>query len=172
MLNALRRRGEKQKLAERLYEGASLRSRDAVFYREFAVPDTFDGRFDLLTFHTWLLLEEIDAREERELAQAFVDALFTQFDEGLREQGAGDMGMGRRMKKIADAFYGRLEAYRGAASEFALAEAIARNLYRGESHGVEPAQWLAKYAGTARTQLAKSRIDSGELDFGPLPGRA
>ena len=172
MLNALRRKGEKQKLARRLYEGASQRSRDGVFYREFAVSDTFDGRFDLLTFHVWLLLEAIDAGKDRELAQAFVDALFIQFDEGLRDQGTSDMGMGRRMKKIADAFYGRLEAYRGAKGEAALAEAIARNLYRSEACGVEPAQWLAKYAGTARLQLEQSRLDLGELDFGPLPARA
>ena len=168
MLKALRRRSEKQKLAEQLCEGASVRARDAAFYREFAVPDTFDGRFDLLTLHAWLVLEAVDARD---LAQGFVDVLFTQFDEALREQGASDVGMGRRMKKIGDAFYGRLEAYRAAADEDALCEAIARNLYRSAAGGVEPARWLAKYAGIARARLARSRIERGELDFGPLPTR-
>jgi cytochrome b pre-mRNA-processing protein 3 len=76
------------------------------------------------------------------------------------------MGMGRKMKAFADAFYGRLSAYDGAADVDALAQALARNLYRGAAVDGR-ARALAAYALAARTTLKQSLPDA--LDFGPLP---
>jgi cytochrome b pre-mRNA-processing protein 3 len=169
MLTAIRARSRRRRLAARLCATLSARAREPVFFRDFGVADTFDGRFDLLVLHAWLVLDRLDTVGARDLAQALVDTLFVGLDEGLREQGAGDMGMSRRMKKMASAFYGRLGAYGEAADERDLGEALVRNLYRGEASHVEDAMRLAKYVSKARERLAGCHPESGEVDFGPLP---
>jgi cytochrome b pre-mRNA-processing protein 3 len=172
MLNALRRRAERRSVVDRLCGAVSERSRATVFFRDFAVADTFDGRFDLLALHAWLVLDEFQNRRRMDIGQKFVEALFVQFDEALRELGAGDIGMSRRVKTMASALFGRVAAYRSAVDETALAEAIVRNLYRGAAQGLEPARVLAGYCIMARTYLASSKPESGEVDFGPLPAEA
>ena len=77
------------------------------------------------------------------------------FDEALREQGVSDMGMGRRMKAMANAFYGRLAAYGAAKDDEELAEALARNVWRGAAVD-GPARALAAYVQSARAALAAS----------------
>lgn len=172
MLEALRLRGERKRFADCLCARISERAREPVFFRSLAVADTVDGRFDLIVLHAWLILEFLEANRETALAQALVDALFARFAEALREQGAGDMGMNRRIRKMAAAFYGRLGAYREADGEAELAAAIARNLYRGEPSRVELARELANYVLGARTRLAGLGPDLERLDFGPLPAPA
>jgi cytochrome b pre-mRNA-processing protein 3 len=172
MLNALKKRAERRGVVDRLCKAVSDRSRAAVFFRDFAVADTIDGRFDVLALHVWLVLDEFQDRQTVDIGQQFVDALFVQFDEALRDLGASDVGMSRRMKKIASALFGRLEAYRAAADEGALAEAIARNVYRGAVDRVEPARILASYCMSARAHVGRSQLDSGAIDFGPLPALA
>jgi cytochrome b pre-mRNA-processing protein 3 len=168
MLNALRRRGQLRRLSDGLCASLIARSREPVFYEEFGVADTIDGRFDMLALHAWLILDELVRRDEQGLSQAVVDALFAQFDEALREQGAGDMAMGRRITKMADALYGRLKAYREAADHTQLAAAIGRNVYRGAEGRLEQAGTLATYAAAARDHLSRVDLSAGELDFGPL----
>jgi cytochrome b pre-mRNA-processing protein 3 len=169
MLKAFRQRNERRRTAEMLCARVSAQARDPAFYAGFGVSDTFDGRFDLLVLHAWLVLDALQDRGERDLAQRLVDALFICLDEALREQGAGDMSMRRRMKKMAEAFYGRLAAYGEARTEAGLAAALVRNVYRGEAARIEQSARLAKYAWAARTRLGQSRLAEGEADFGPLP---
>lgn len=163
MLNLLKKTTTRKALGARLHALVVARSRDPVFFREFAVPDTIDGRFDILVLHAWLALEHLTG----EAAQALTDALFVGFDEALREQGAGDIGMGHKMKQFADAFYGRMKVYAGAQDAEALGQAIARNLYRGRPRNAIRARELADYAWAAREHLRYS--PDGELNFGPLP---
>jgi cytochrome b pre-mRNA-processing protein 3 len=172
MLNALKRRAERRGVVDRLCKAVSDRSRAVVFFRDFAVADTIDGRFDLLALHVWFVLDEFRDRKTADIGQQFVDALFVQFDEALRDLGASDVGMSRRIKKMASALFGRLEAYRGAPHEAALTEAIARNVYRGAADGVEPARVLASYCMSARAHVNRSQLESGAIDFGPLPALA
>jgi cytochrome b pre-mRNA-processing protein 3 len=169
MLNPFRQSAERRQLAERLEAQISARSREPVFFAAFGVPDSIDGRFDLLMLHAALALEHIDRPGGRGLAQALVDTIFVSFDEGLRQLGAGDIGMSRRMKKMASAFFGRMQAYRDARDCDALAAAIARNIYRGRADGAEPSQKLAIYALAVRERLAQCDPANGNLDFGPLP---
>jgi cytochrome b pre-mRNA-processing protein 3 len=163
MLNLLRKSAARKALGTRLHALLVSRAREPVFFREFAVPDTIDGRFDLLTLHAWLALEHLSG----EAAQGLTDALFIGFDEAMREQGAGDMGLGRKMKQFADAYYGRLRAYGSAADEEELGAAIARNLYRGAKASDIRSRALADYATAAREHLKYSA--EGDLNFGPLP---
>jgi cytochrome b pre-mRNA-processing protein 3 len=168
MLNRLRKSAARKEFAMRLEGGLAARARDPYFFRALNVPDTIDGRFDMVALHGWLALERLKAAGMEEAAQALTDVLFIGFDEALREQGTGDMGMGRRMKAFANAFFGRLHAYSGAKDEAALAEALARNIWRGSDSG-EGGRVLARYVTSARAHLAAGDIAGGTLDFGPLP---
>lgn len=167
MLNALKRRGERRQAILALMEGLLARARAPVFYAELGVPDTIDGRFDLLALHAWLLLDSPAIRQDRGVSQAIIDQLFIHFDEALREQGAGDIGMSRRINKMADAFYGRLRAYGDAQDREALVRAIVRNVFRGDEGQVDAASKLAMYVEEARAHLAAARLQ--EAEFGPLP---
>ena len=167
MLNALRRSAGWRELSGRFEAQISARAREPVFYVAFAVPDTIDGRFDLLALHASLVLERIELASAPELGQALVDTIFVSFDEGLRQLGAGDVGMSRRMKKLASAFLGRMHAYRAARDQPSLAAAIVRNIYRGAPNAAAPS--LADYAMTMRSHLANCEPAKGILDFGPLP---
>ncbi len=85
------------------------------------MADSLDGRFDLLAFHAWLALKALKQAGQDMAAQGLTDIIFTGFDEAMREQGAGDMGIGHKLKKFADAFYGRLTAYDTSADQAGLA---------------------------------------------------
>lgn len=168
MLNLLRKSAARKEFAARLESQLVARAREPFFFRTLNVPDTVDGRFDMVTLHGWMALERLKAAGLDAEAQALTDTLFISFDEALREQGTGDMGMGRRMKAIANAFFGRLTAYSGAKEENALAEALAKNVWRGAIVD-DRARLLADYVASARASLGRSDLAMGQLDFGPLP---
>jgi cytochrome b pre-mRNA-processing protein 3 len=167
MLNLLRKSAARKQQAHRLYDGLVSRSREPVFFARFGVADSLDGRFDMLAFHAWMVLTELKgAPKGMPVAQDLTNLIFTGFDEAMREQGAGDMGIGHKLKAMAKAFYGRMTAYDGAKDEQALAAALARNLWRGGAAD-DRALALAAYAECARQSLRQSLPDA--LDFGPLP---
>ena len=166
MFNFLTKSHQRKQEAGRLYDEIVSRARQPVFFTQFAVADTLDGRFDMLLFHAWMVLAELKGADP---AQALTDAIFTGFDEAMREQGAGDMGISRKLKAMADAFYGRMAAYEAAGDEQELAAALAKNLWRGAPVDM-PARVLAGYALRARQSLQRSLPDG--LDFGPLPDLA
>lgn len=166
MLNLLRKTSARKQEGQRLYDGLVTRAREPVFFRDFGVADTIDGRFDMVVLHAWLALSALKATDRNEAAQGLTDAIFVGFDEAMREQGAGDMGLGRKMKAFADAFYGRLSVYGQSKDEAELAMALARNLWRGAKVD-ETARRLAAYAWRAKENLKQGLPD--RLDFGPLP---
>lgn len=166
MLNLLRKSAERKQIARTLYDQLVERARAPVFFAGFGVADTIDGRFDMLALHAWLVLARL--KGEGPAAQDLTDLIFIGFDEALREQGAGDIGIGHRIRKMADAFYGRLAAYDGAADEEALAAALARNLWRGGAVDGR-ARRLASYVKSARQHLESSAVEAGQPGFGPLP---
>ncbi len=166
MLKALKRSREQKEAARRICAALMGRARLPEFFTEFGVPDTMDGRFDLVALHAWLALERLAG--EPALVQALIDEIFISFDEALRHMGTGDIGMNRRLKTMAGAFYGRLSAYRKAVSAGDLTEAILRNVYRGAAARKRQADAMATYALACRSHLMT--IDPRErLDFGPLP---
>jgi cytochrome b pre-mRNA-processing protein 3 len=172
MLNFVRRAAETKSQARRLCAGLMERARAPVFFTGLCVPDTMDGRFDLVALHAWLVLDRLASEPEPALSQALIDEIFVGFDEALRQLGTGDIGMNRRLKAMAEAFYGRLQAYRAAATDLEeLATAIRRNLYRGMGADRAEALTMATYAFAARSHLAKANVAEGRLDFGPLPDR-
>jgi cytochrome b pre-mRNA-processing protein 3 len=121
--------------AERLYAAAVAQARRPEIYADWRVPDTVDGRFDAIALHVFLVLHRLKAEGPvaAGLAQDLFDTMFADMDRSLREMGTGDLGVGRRVRAMAEGFYGRIAAYEAGldGDAAALAAALRRNLYGG-----------------------------------------
>ena len=165
--NLLRQRGNRKLIADLHGRIVAAARRPALFLPPYGVPDTIEGRFDLVMLIAILLLRRLESLPEPgpEIAQELVDALFEHLDAGLREMGVGDLAVPKRIKKLAEAFGGRNAAYREALAtgDPAFASAIARNIY-GEAVPDGRASALAAYcheaiAGIERAGLAELLAD-------------
>jgi len=121
--------------AQEVYIALVSQSRKPFFYTDCGVPDSLDGRFEILVLHVFLTLRSLKERgSQKALSRRLLECLFDDMDRSLREMGVGDMGVGKRVKTMSKAAYGRLEAYTAAYNdEAALREALIRNVYRGEA---------------------------------------
>lgn len=162
--------------AERLYLAAVGQARDPAFYLHCGVPDTVDGRFEMIALHVFLLLRRLrqGGAGAGDTAQALFDAMFVDMDRSLREAGVGDLGVGRRVKALAQAFYGRVAAYDSGldAGPEALSEALLRNLYRGAAPALAALEALEAYVRREARSLAARPLDGlaeGRVAFGPAP---
>lgn len=128
-------RSRESRDADLLLAAVTRASRDPAFYGVGRAPDTLEGRFEIATFFASLALIRLKPEPgSQPLTQGFADALFSQFDAGLREAAVGDLAVPKRMQKLAGSFYGRLGAYAAAmSSESALAQAIGRNVLGDEN---------------------------------------
>jgi|RhiMethySRZTD1v2_1073278.scaffolds.fasta_scaffold04660_18 cytochrome b pre-mRNA-processing protein 3 len=119
-----------------LYGTIVAQARLPCFYREYRVPDTVNGRLDLLVLHLALVLDRLaDESQLRELGQALFDHFCTDMDRNLREIGIGDLSVPKHMQRVGEAFYGRARAYRAGLArdgQQALVEALERNIYGQE----------------------------------------
>jgi len=148
-------RNQAKSEAARLLEAVVAASRRPEFYGPGRVPDTLEGRFELLTLNAALALVRLKAAPEAAgLAQGFTDRLFRHIDSGLREAGVGDMTVPKRMRRLAGGFYGRLDAYAAAlAAPEALGAAIGRNIL-GDGGDPVFAGRLAAYAADLAARQA------------------
>jgi cytochrome b pre-mRNA-processing protein 3 len=162
--------------AELAYRRVVEQARQPGFFIDGGVPDTLDGRFELICLHAFLYLHRLkrERPQAAPLSQRFFDTMFADFDRSLREMGTGDLSVGREVKRMAEAFYGRIEAYeRGLmADDAGLQPALARNLF-----GTAPptAARLAAMAGYVRCATARlnrqgaAELLAGQISFGHPP---
>jgi cytochrome b pre-mRNA-processing protein 3 len=146
----------------RAIHGAIIaQARHPAFYLSGGVPDSIDGRFEMATLHSFLVLRRLrgEGKAAKDLSQALVDAFFADMDASLREMGAGDLGVGKRVKGLATAFYGRLAAYEGAAGESDLAEALRRNLFGTVAPSPSELAAMVRYVGAASVALRQQSLD-------------
>lgn len=164
-------------LIEQIHGEIVAAARRPALYAAFGVADSFDGRFEMTALHAGLAMRRIGAIPGMgaDMAQDLADCVFRHFDDALREMGVGDVVMPKRMKKLAEAFYGRNKAYAEAleaASPDALALALARNVYVAASLDAAPqARGLAEAARQAADALRGQRDDdicAGRLAFPAL----
>ena len=153
-----------------LYEAIVASARQPYFYSICDVPDTPLGRFEMLSVHMFLFLERSRGGSVAlgDLAQELTDEFFKDVEHSLRELGIGDLGVPKRMKKLAKMFYGRAEAYRtalGAGDRPALASALARNICPDRKEWPQ-AQDVAAYVERAHELLGAQ--DDGELLAGRI----
>jgi cytochrome b pre-mRNA-processing protein 3 len=142
-------RGRHERAGFELYTAAVAAARDPFLYVDLGVPDTLDGRFDLVGLHTFLVIQRLkrEPAPGPALAQAVFDAMFSDMDINLREMGVSDMSIGKRVKAMWDAFNGRANAYAKALAADdrpALCAALARNLWRGTSSPEGSAEALGR----------------------------
>jgi cytochrome b pre-mRNA-processing protein 3 len=140
---------------EAIYGMIVTQAREPLFYRDLGVPDTVNGRFDLLVLHLWLVLRRLRPVEGgTALCQALFDCFCEDMDANLREMGVGDLTVPKRMQAFGEAFYGRSAAYDLALTEGLepLAQALCRNILDGEQ--IAHARQLAFYAETVIAALA------------------
>lgn len=155
-----------------IYGMIVARAREPGFYEVFGVPDTVDGRFDLLVLHLWMVLRRLRAGGQTQLAQGLFDHFCNDMDANLREMGVGDLTVPKRMQKFGEAFYGRSTAYDAAmeAGHEALAQALCKNVLNGKK--LEEARRLASYVETTLADLsARDEADfiSGKWQFASIP---
>jgi cytochrome b pre-mRNA-processing protein 3 len=160
---------------EAIYGMIVTQAREPLFYRDLGVPDTVNGRFDLLLLHLWLVLRRLKSvGSGTALSQALFDHFCTDMDDNLREMGVGDQTVPKRMREFGEAFYGRTTAYDMALTEGreALAQALCKNVLNGEK--IEQARALAAYAESAAADLAQldeTTLLAGRFAF-PVPAAA
>ncbi len=159
----LLRRNRNERAGFLLYGAAVAAARDAFYYGVLGVPDTLDGRFDLVGLHTCLVIRRLrlmpahELEQGRALAQAVFDAMFSDMDVNLRELGVSDLSVGKRVRAMWEAFHGRARAYEAAfdaGDQPALAAALQRNVWRGEGPGVDITSRLARIAMAQGRHLA------------------
>lgn len=155
MILSLFRKDPSKDAADALYAAAAEQARLPEFYLSYGVDDTVEGRFEMAALHAWLLLRRLrDAgNDAQKLSRILSDVFFAEMDGALRELGVGDLSVGRKIRAMAEAFYGRIAAYEAALKEpgepDALASALARNVY-----GSEDAAKARRLAGYVRRSLA------------------
>jgi len=179
MILARFRRNSQARTIHALYGAIVAQARSVTFYADYRVPDTVEGRFDLIVLHLVLLLNRLGRRAKaaRGLGQALLgqaligqelfDAFCDDLDANLREMGVGDLAVPKRMQAFAEAFYGRQAAYLAAldaADHRVFEKALARNIFpAGNDAG---AAQLARYARAAVTSLDAQ--DDGALIRGEV----
>jgi cytochrome b pre-mRNA-processing protein 3 len=141
-----------------IYNAIVEQARRPQFYESFDVPDTIDGRFDLIVLHAGLYLPRLKAvpNEGKSLAQATFDQMLNNLDHNLRELGVGDVTVPKKMKGMVEAFYGRATAYDAALKDGdadALRAALHRNVYRGAGIAHAKLDALATYVRAASEAL-------------------
>jgi cytochrome b pre-mRNA-processing protein 3 len=147
-----------------LYAAAVAQARNPVFYHSLAVPDTTEGRFELYSLHVVLLLHRLKGQDQlsQDIGQALFAAYVQALDSALREMGVGDLSMAKKMRKLGEAFYGRVKAYDIALASLPdqteLSATLARTVYAEVEDA--PVSVLSDYAVRCVGALAEQPLDS------------
>jgi cytochrome b pre-mRNA-processing protein 3 len=170
------RKSRNRPLIDRLHGEIMAGARQPVFFVEYGVADTLEGRFEILCLVSTIALRRMSALPEPGpgIAQEVTDSLFAHFDVALREIGIGDVTVPKRMKKMASGYMGRSSAYLAGFSDHeagraeALPLAIARNVFGDEAQApAAQTQRLVRYALAYAEALDDLSVDN--LLIGPLP---
>ena len=156
-----------------LYGMIVAQARAAPFYRIYGVPDTVNGRFEMVVLHTVLVLRRLESEPEpiRRRGQALFDRFCADMDGSLREMGIGDLAVPTKMRKIGEAFYGRQAAYGAALADpdqAILVGALSRNVFGARAGTDLGATRLAAYVRTVASALAGregAAVSGGQIAF-------
>jgi cytochrome b pre-mRNA-processing protein 3 len=174
ILRRFRPKSQDRNIGE-LYGAIVAQARSVAFYGDYGVPDTVEGRFDLIVLHLVLVLVRFGSDEQtgRGIGQQLFDVFCSDLDGNLREMGVGDLAVPKRMRRFGEAFYGRQAAYLAALAatdEGELEKALARNIFSGRDDDCGAAR-LARYARAALAQFEQQSEDAllrGDVVF-PRP---
>lgn len=174
LFSSERRRG--REAAGRLYAACVQAARDPVLYRDFGVPDTLQGRFEMVALHLFPLLHRLmhEPGDDPALARLVSESFVTDMDAAFREMGVGDITVPKRMKTLYASFAGRISGYTKAVAEGggALSGAIGRNVFPDRPDDPR-ALSLAVRVDSALAALRDAGLDDlrrGEAAF-PFPAQ-
>lgn len=162
---------QRRNIAIKLHDALIEQSLQRWFFDVLGVKDTLTGRFDLVVLHAHLVFERLDRDKDHtgNIAQQLFDILFKQFDIALREEGVGDMSIGKHIKAMAQGFYGRAQNYSSAfeqSDDRVLWEALKRNLAL-DTPEEEALMHVSAYLRRYRAILADA--PGGDFSQGRLP---
>ncbi len=129
------RKSSTRAIGQALYEAAIAQARQPILYAELGAPDTVEGRFELYTLHVVMVLHRLKGigGEAGDASQALFDVYILALDDALREMGVGDLVVGKKMRRLGEAFYGRARHYEAAlgagAAEGDLSALLWRTVY-------------------------------------------
>lgn len=168
IFNLFRRRRNKPAV-DAVYGAIVAQARQPYFYAQLPVPDTVSGRFDMIALHAIVVFHRFSGEDKatRAFGQQVFDLFFKDVDESLRELGVGDVSVPKKIKKLAQVFYGSADAYGRAlksGDRAALAEALGRNLFAdadlNDQDRTVAARALAQYIEAAAADLATQNADT------------
>ncbi|HEY4343170.1 MAG TPA: ubiquinol-cytochrome C chaperone family protein [Parvibaculum sp.] len=174
-------RTERESEAYAIYGTLVSQARSPALYLHAGVPDTLEGRFEMVVLHAFLVLRRLKAASGPEtgpakaFGQRIFDVLFDDMDQTLRELGVGDLSVGKKIKALASSFYGRVAAYDGgldASDPSVLEEALKRNVFAEMDPSAAEVTALADYvrrASTALDGLPIAGLLKGSVSFAALP---
>ena len=158
---------------DQIYNKIVKQSRSEDFYLNLGVPDTFDGRFDMLLLTSIILIHRLSSirTNGKEVAQNLFDTMFLDLDYSLREIGAGDVGVSSNIKKMASAYLGRQKVYSDSFKKNdinKLMEDLKNNVYRNIDANKKIVKKLALYCFYTLEKLdsySDKQILLGNFDF-------
>jgi cytochrome b pre-mRNA-processing protein 3 len=172
MLKRLFRPHPTRDVGDTLYAAAVEQSRTPALYETLGAPDTVEGRFEIYSLHVVLLLDRLSEPGEQVKAtsQALFDTYVKALDHALREMGVGDLSVGRKMRKLGEAFFGRAKSYHAAFAALPdatpLRDLLTRTVYAEGDVSHAPA--LADYVTAQREHLAAQPLEgllAGQVDW-------
>jgi cytochrome b pre-mRNA-processing protein 3 len=177
MLDWLFRPGAAKTAGGALYAKCAKAARETGFYTALAAPDTVEGRFELYALHVLLVVRRLRGQGDAAAAvsQALFDALLLGLDDGLREMGVGDLSVGKKMRKLGEALFGRarnLDAALDALPQITgLTAMMRRTVYQDETDkpAAELAAWVARAAEALQAQPLEALL-AGEVTFPGVEG--
>jgi cytochrome b pre-mRNA-processing protein 3 len=149
-----------------VYRAIVAQSRQPVFYAQWGVPDTVTGRFDVLSLHMGLVFRRLGGagKPASEFAQALFDLFFKDMDRNLREMGAGDLSVPKKIRNMGNLFYGLMTKLNEAMERGDRAEVEAvlqRNLFDGAA-----GPNIAALADYVEAEYAKLKLQTVEAVIG------
>ena len=163
--------GRRERIGFQLYTEAVRAAREPIFYETLGVPDTLDGRFDLVGLYASMIIRRLRILPPMgpKIAQSVFDAMFSDMDINLREMGVGDMSVAKKVRAMWEAFHGRAKAYEeplAAQEPNALAAALERNVWRGtEAPGASAAARIILGQMAALNALPDAEVLAGQAAF-------
>lgn len=174
MLNWLAKRADVARKADNLYGAVVAQARQPSFYAGFGIPDTLEGRYEMIVLHLFLVLERLRQADDTNLSRVLIERFVTDMDDCMREIGVGDLTVPKRVKKAAAVLYKRADAYRDAleAGSDAL-EAAFQEMFRELPAETIRTRELSQYVRAAMEALNRQDLqqiirDAPEF---PVPGR-
>ena len=180
MFDFLSRSKKLNNAAHQLFLNVIEQSRNDKFYKNYGVEDSLDGRFDLMTMHMSIILNKLEQHSEindaKIVRRNLQEIMFDNLDLSLREIGVGDLGVGKKIKVMAEAFYGRIAVYQSllnSNNQGELSDALERNLYRGKDLDDKILPEMVKYVFSQWDNVHEQSIEKivkGNIIFLAIEG--